>query len=43
MVDQIVEERYGPNNKIHSGDILSSFAAHGMTGKEAKSEIMVQM
>ncbi|KAK3386325.1 putative Pisatin demethylase [Sordaria brevicollis] len=43
IVDQIVEERYSSNNKIHSGDILSSFAAYSMTGKEAKSEIMVQI
>jgi hypothetical protein len=39
---QVVAERFGPNRKVKQ-DMLGSFIQHGLTQKQAESEVMLQM
>lgn len=42
IAKDVAAERFGPDKKIQK-DMLGSFVAHGLTQKEAGSEILLQM
>jgi hypothetical protein len=42
IAKQVTAERFGPDKKVQK-DMLGSFVAHGLTQKEAESEILLQM
>lgn len=42
IAKQVTAERFGPDKKVRK-DMLGSFVAHGLTQKEAESEILLQM
>jgi hypothetical protein len=42
IAKKVTAERFGPDKKVRK-DMLGSFVAHGLTQKEAESEILLQM
>ncbi|WZH43100.1 cytochrome P450 [Fusarium acuminatum] len=42
IAKQVTAERFGPDKKVQK-DMLGSFVAHGLTQKEAESEILLQI
>lgn len=42
IAKQVASERFGPRKKAQP-DMLGSFVAHGLTQREAESEILMQM
>ncbi|KAH7192764.1 cytochrome P450 [Fusarium flagelliforme] len=42
IAKQVTAERFGPDKKVRK-DMLGSFVAHGLTQKEAESEILLQI